>query len=48
MEGLWNAGALEEKIRVKDLENGEEYYVKKAVVWNKKNFIKGKLKSPDG
>ena len=28
--------------RVKSLENDEEYYVKKAVVWIKKNFEKGK------
>ena len=27
---------------VKQLENDEEYYVKKAIVWIKKNFIKGK------
>jgi 3-methyladenine DNA glycosylase AlkD len=27
---------------VKTLENDEEYYVKKAVVWIKRNFIKGK------
>jgi 3-methyladenine DNA glycosylase AlkD len=27
---------------VKNLENDEEYYVKKAVVWIKKNFTKGK------
>ena len=28
--------------RVKALEGDEEYYVRKAVVWIKKNFIKGK------
>ena len=28
--------------RVKALEDDEEYYVRKAVVWIKKNFIKGK------
>lgn len=28
--------------RVKALEDDEEYYVQKAVVWIKKNFIKGK------
>ena len=28
--------------RVKALENDEEYYVRKAVVWIKKNFAKGK------
>jgi 3-methyladenine DNA glycosylase AlkD len=27
---------------VKNLENDEEYYVKKAVVWINKNFAKGK------
>jgi 3-methyladenine DNA glycosylase AlkD len=27
---------------VKNLQNDDEYYVKKAVVWIKKNFIKGK------
>jgi 3-methyladenine DNA glycosylase AlkD len=27
---------------VKPLENDKEYYVKKAVVWIKKNFSKGK------
>jgi 3-methyladenine DNA glycosylase AlkD len=30
------------KKRVKALENDEEYYVQKAVVWIKKNFVKGK------
>jgi 3-methyladenine DNA glycosylase AlkD len=30
------------KILVKNLENDKEYYVKKAVVWIKKNFEKGK------
>lgn len=28
--------------RVKMLENDEEYYVKKAVLWIKRNFKKGK------
>ena len=28
--------------RVKALEDDEEYYVRKAVVWIKKNFVKGK------
>jgi 3-methyladenine DNA glycosylase AlkD len=28
--------------RVKMLENDEEYYVKKAVVWIKRNFEKGR------
>jgi 3-methyladenine DNA glycosylase AlkD len=27
---------------IKPLENDEEYYVKKAVVWINKNFAKGK------
>ncbi|HKB43019.1 MAG TPA: DNA alkylation repair protein [Chitinophagaceae bacterium] len=27
---------------VKNLENDDEYYVRKAIVWIKKNFIKGK------
>ena len=27
---------------VKELENDEEYYVKKAIVWINKNFLKGK------
>lgn len=27
---------------IKNLENGDEYYVKKAVIWIKKNFEKGK------
>lgn len=27
---------------IKQLENDDEYYVKKAIVWIKKNFIKGK------
>ncbi|MGH2553017.1 MAG: DNA alkylation repair protein [Chitinophagaceae bacterium] len=30
------------KILVKNLENDEEYYVKKAIVWIKKNLLKGK------
>lgn len=30
------------KRRVKALEGDEEYYVRKAVVWIKKNFVKGK------
>lgn len=30
------------KLLVKPLENDEEYYVKKAVVWINKNFAKGK------
>jgi 3-methyladenine DNA glycosylase AlkD len=28
--------------RVKELENDEEYYVKKAVEWIRRNFKKGK------
>ena len=27
---------------VKNLENDDEYYVKKAIVWLNKNFTKGK------
>jgi len=32
----------EQQQMVKELENDKEYYVKKAIVWIKKNFIKGK------
>jgi len=33
---------LEIKKLVKSLENDQEYYVKKAIVWINKNFDKGK------
>ncbi|MCY7309747.1 MAG: hypothetical protein LH619_03125 [Chitinophagaceae bacterium] len=32
----------EQQQMVKELENDKEYYVKKEIVWIKKNFIKGK------
>jgi 3-methyladenine DNA glycosylase AlkD len=44
----WNGTQGEKKLHpeimklVKPLENDEEYYVKKAVIWIKKNFAKGK------
>ena len=33
---------IEIKQLVKELENDDEYYVKKAIVWINKNFLKGK------
>ena len=44
IEGFTKDKSLHPEIlkRVKTLENDEEYYVKKAVVWIKRNFVKGR------